>query len=57
MKRKQLNLTKRELEVVIDALQNEWWYDYDPLIEITVQPNFDLLFRVRDAYETITAES
>ena len=57
MKRKQLNLTKRELEVVIDALQNEWWYDYDPLIEITVQPNFDLLHRFENAYETITAES
>ena len=57
MKRKRLNLTERELQVVIDALQNEWWYDYDPLIETSVQPNFDLLYRVRDAYETITAES
>ena len=37
MKRKQLNLTERELTVVIDALQNEWWYAYDPLIETTVQ--------------------
>ncbi len=57
MKRKQLNLTERELEVVIDALQNEWWYDYDPLIETTVQPNFDLLHRFENAYETITTES
>ena len=57
MKGKQLNLTERELEVVIDALQNEWWYDYDPLIETSVQPNFDLLYRFENAYETITAES
>ena len=57
MKRKQLNLTDRELTVVIDALQNEWWYDYDPLIETTVQPNFDLLHRFEDAYEKITVET
>ena len=57
MKRKQLNLTERELTVVIDALQNEWWYDYDPLIETTVQPNFDLLHRFEDAYEKITVDT
>ena len=53
MKRKQLNLTERELQIVIDALKNEWWYNYDPLIEKSVQPNFDLLKRFEDAYEKI----
>jgi len=53
MKRKQLNLTERELQVVIEALQNEWWNDYDPLIEKTVRPQYDLLKRFETAYEKI----
>ena len=55
MKRKQLNLTERELQVVMDALKNEWWYKYDPLIETSVQPQYDLLKRFEDAYEKIMA--
>ena len=55
MKRKQLNLTERELQVVMDALKNEWWYKYDPLIETSVQPQYDLLKRFEEAYEKITA--
>ena len=54
MKRKQLNLTERELQVVMDALKNEWWYKYDPLIETSVQPQYDLLKRFEDAYEKLT---
>lgn len=53
MKRKQFNLTEREIQIVIDALKNEWWHDYDPLIETSVQPNYDLLKRFEDAYEKI----
>ena len=53
MKRKQLNLTERELQVVIEALRNEWWYKYDPLIETSVQPQYDLLKRFEKAYEAI----
>ena len=57
MKRKQLNLTERELQIVLDALKKEWWMDYDPLIEISVQPNYDLLKRFEAAYEAITADT
>ena len=53
MKRKQFNLTEREIQIVIDALKNEWWHDYDPLIETSDQPNYDLLKRFEDAYEKI----
>ena len=53
MKRKQLNLTERELQIVIDALKNEWWMDYDPLIETNVQPNYDLLKRFEESYEKL----
>ena len=55
MKRKQLNLTERELQIVLDALKKEWWMDYDPLIEISVQPNYDLLKRFEAAHEAITS--
>jgi hypothetical protein len=53
MKRKQLNLTERELQIVIDAMKNEWWMDYDPLIETNVQPNYDLLKRFEESYEKL----
>ena len=53
MKRKQLNLTERELQIVIDAMKNEWWIDYDPLIETSVQPNYDLLKRFEESYEKL----
>ena len=57
MKRKQLNLTERELQVVIDAMKNDWWHDYDPAIETNVQPQYDLLKRFEDGYEAITADT
>ena len=57
MKRKQLHLTELELRTVIDAMRNEWWIEYDPAIETSIQPNYDLLRRFEDAYEKITTES
>ncbi len=54
MKRKQLNLTERELQVVIDAMKNEWWMDYDPAIETTVRPQYDLLKRFEDSLEKLS---
>ena len=53
MKRKQLNLTERELQVVIDAMKNDWWHDYDPAVETTVRPNYDLLKRFEESYEKL----
>ena len=53
MKRKQLHLTERELQVVIDAMKNDWWMDYDPLIETTVRPQYDLLKRFEESYEKL----
>ena len=49
LKRKQLNLTEQELRVVIDAMHNDWWHDYDPAIETTVRPNYDLLNRFEES--------
>ena len=57
MKRKQLNLTERELQVVIEALRNEWWYKYDPLVETSVRPQYDLLKRFENAYDKVQATS
>jgi hypothetical protein len=56
MKRKQLNFTEREVQVIIAALTNEWWYQYDPLIETSVQPNFDLLKRFQNAQTYLLKE-
>ena len=53
MKRKQFNLTERELQVVIDAMHNDWWHDYDPAVETTVRPNYDLLKRFEDARQIL----
>ena len=53
MKRKQLNLTERELQVVIDAMKNDWWHEYDPAVEPTVRPNYDLLKRFEESYEKL----
>jgi len=57
MKRKQFNLTEREIQVVTDAMKNDWWHDYDPAIEVNVQPQYDLLKRFEDGYEAITADT
>jgi len=53
MKRKQLNLTERELQVVIDAMKNDWWHDYDPAVETKVRPNYDLLRRFEESYQKL----
>ena len=53
MKRKQFNLTERELQVVIDAMKNDLWHDYDPDVETTVRPQYDLLKRFEVAYATL----
>ena len=57
MKRKQLNFTERELDVLIAACTNEWWFQYDPLIETSVQPNYDLFTRLKDAKEVLSNPS
>ena len=57
MKRKQFNLTEREIQVVTDAMKNDWWYDYDPAIEVNVRPQYDLLKRFEVARENLLAET
>ncbi len=54
MKRKQFNLTEREIQVVTDAMKNDWWHDYDPAIETTVRPQYDLLKRFEEGYEALS---
>ena len=56
MKRMQLYLTERELQVVIDAMKNDWWHDYDPAVETTVRPQYDLLKRFETAFAAISGE-
>ena len=55
MKRKQFNLTEREIQVVTYAMKNDWWHDYDPAIETSVRPNYDLLKRFEEGYEALSS--
>ena len=57
MKRKQFNLTEREIQVVTDAMKNDWWHDYDPAIETTVRPQYDLLKRFEEGYEALSSKT
>ena len=57
MKRKQLHFSLQELDVLEAACQNEWWFKYDPLIETSVQPNYDLLKRIQHAKEKLSVET
>ena len=57
MKRKQFNLTEREIQVVTDAMKNDWWHNYDPAVEEKVRPQYDLLKRFEAGRENLLAET
>ena len=46
MKRKQLQLSEEDLNILIDALHNQWWIRYDPDVEVTVVPHHKLFQRL-----------
>jgi hypothetical protein len=46
MKRKQLHLSEEDLNIIIDALHNQWWIRYDPNVEVTVVPHHKLFERL-----------
>ena len=54
MKRKQLSLSEEELNILIDALHNQWWMRYDPDVELTVAPHHKLFQRLVDAASSLT---
>ena len=49
MKRKALHLSEEDLNIIIDALHNQWWIRYDPDVELTVAPHHKLFQRLVDA--------
>ena len=49
MKRKALHLSEEDLNIIIDALHNQWWIRYDPDVEVTVVPHHKLFQRLLDA--------
>lgn len=53
MKRKQLSLSKEDLNILIDALNTQWWIRYDPDVETTVVPHHKLFQRVIDAAKSL----
>ena len=56
MKRKQLQLSEEDLNILIDALHNQWWMRYDPDVELTVVPHHKLFQRLVDASNTFKAD-
>ena len=53
MKRKQLSLSKEDLNILIDALNTQWWIRYDPDVETTVVSHHKLFQRVIDAAKSL----
>lgn len=49
MKRKQLSFSEEELNILVDALHNQWWIRYDPEVETTVAPHHNLFERIVNA--------
>ena len=49
MARKQLSLSEEELNILVDALNSQWWIRYDPKVENTVVTHHKLFQRILDA--------
>lgn len=53
MKRKQLSFSEEELNILVDALHNQWWIRYDPDVETTVTTHHKLFQRIIDAASSL----
>lgn len=56
MKRKQLQLSKEDLNILIDALHTQWWVRYDPSVELSVAPHHKLFQRLVDAATALSKD-
>ena len=56
MKRKQLQLSEEDLNILVDALHNQWWIRYDPDVEVTVVPHHKLFQRLVDAAKSLSTD-
>jgi hypothetical protein len=56
MKRKALHLSEEDLNIIIDALHNQWWIRYDPEVETTVVTHHKLFQRVLDASNALSKD-
>jgi len=52
-KRKQLSFSEEEINILVDALHNQWWIRYDPEVETTVVTHHKLFQRIIDAARTL----
>lgn len=55
MKRKQLSFSEEELNILVDALHNQWWIRYDPEVETTVAPHHNLFERIINAASSLNS--
>lgn len=56
MKRKQLSLSEEDLNILLDALNTQWWMRYDPEVETTVVSHHKLYQRVLDASNALSKD-
>ncbi len=56
MARKQLSLSEEELNILVDALNTQWWMRYDPEVENTVVSHHKLYQRVLDASNALSKD-
>jgi len=55
MKRKQLSFSEEEINILVDALHNQWWIRYDPEVETTVAPHHNLFERIINAASSLNS--
>lgn len=56
MKRKAVHLSEEDLNILLDALNTQWWMRYDPDVELTVTPHHKLFQRLVDAASILTKD-
>ena len=56
MKRKALHLSEEDLNILLDALNTQWWMRYDPDVETTVVAHHKLFQRVLDASNALSKD-
>jgi len=54
-KRKQLSFSEEEINILVDALHNQWWIRYDPEVETTVAPHHNLFERIINAASSLNS--
>ena len=50
-----LRRPEEEINILVDALHNQWWIRYDPEVETTVAPHHNLFERIINAASSLNS--